>query len=263
MNLNLENPHQETEKIAVFVQGVLAQANKKKVVIAVSGGVDSVLALALLSRSLDKKNIFPTFLPYKNQDMDDAKLAAEFLKIPKNNWREIGIEPIVTRVEQLTEIKIEPQFANIAQIRLGNVMARSRMIIVYDLAKKLDALVCGTENKSDKYLGYFTRFGDEASDFEPLIHLYKTQLRQLAQFMNLPKVFSNKSASAGLWEGQTDEGELGFSYVQADPIMASFFEEKLSEKKIAKKLKLSPELVAKVLGRVRAMAFKHEVPYKI
>src|SRR5258708_26883046 len=102
-----------------------------------------------------------------------------------------------------------------------------RMIILYDLAKKYKALVCGTENKSENLLGYFTRFGDQASDIEPIEHLYKTQVYQLAKYLNLPDAIITQQPSAGLWQGQTDEGQFGFTYEEADQVLFLHFEKKL------------------------------------
>ena len=141
------------------------------------------------------------------------------------------------------------------QLRLGNIMARVRMIAVYDLAKKLDALVCGTENKSEKYLGYFTRFGDEASDIEPIQHLYKTQIRQLVEYLKMPQTFLEKPPSAGLWQDQTDEKELGFSYEEADKALAEIIDGEQTGADAAIK--------TKVQARVKSQHFKHEVPYKL
>ena len=139
-------------------------------------------------------------------------------------------------------------------------MARTRMMIIYDLAKKNDALVCGTENKSEKYLGYFTRFGDEASDIEPIVHLYKTQVRQLSEFLDLPTQIQTKQPTADLWEGQTDEQELGFSYEIADRVLMQLIDEGKPGAKIEG---MDPELVAKVIQRVGQMKFKQQVPYQI
>lgn len=156
-------------------------------------------------------------------------------------------------------------------------MARSRMIMLFDQAKKLDALVCGTENKSEKYLGYFTRFGDEASDIEPIQGFYKTQIRQLAEHLQLPEVFLKKSPSAGLWKDQTDEQELGFSYAVADQIFEQLIDEKggvlylqLIEGQRLPEVttaihqvlpEISKEIITTVLKRVQSQQFKHEVPY--
>ena len=134
-------------------------------------------------------------------------------------------------------------------------MARVRMIAVFDLAKQLDALVCGTENKSEKYLGYFTRFGDEASDIEPIQHLYKTQVKVLARQLQLPPVFLQKAPSAGLWADQTDEKELGFSYEQADQVLVELIDGEQSDP--------TAEIKEKVKQRIISQEFKRQAPYRL
>jgi NAD+ synthase len=134
-------------------------------------------------------------------------------------------------------------------------MARVRMIAVFDLAKKLGGLVCGTENKSEHYLGYFTRFGDSASDIEPLCHLYKTQIRQYATALGIPNQIITKAPSAGLWEEQTDEQELGFTYEQADIVIAEFLGETEENDEV------STDIRQKVVARIQSQQFKLEVPY--
>lgn len=257
MSLFIENSSQEIKKITSFIINTLSNANKEEVVIAVSGGIDSALSLELLSKTLSLKNIYPIFLPFAKQDMSDAKLLATYLNIPESNWQEVNIERIVNEVAKLQEIKSEDH------LRLGNIMARSRMIVVYDLAKKLNALVCGTENKSEKYLGYFTRFGDEASDFEPIVHLYKTQVRQLVKQLDLPKVFLSKDPSAELWQDQTDEQELGFSYGVADMVIESVIINGEDLKEFSKKSNVELIIVKKVVDRVNSVKFKHQVPYSL
>ncbi|MDH5532881.1 MAG: NAD+ synthase [Candidatus Pacebacteria bacterium] len=257
MLLTLQNPNREIEKVTDFIQSTLKRAHKKNVVIAVSGGIDSALSLGLLSKTIPLNNIYPIFLPYDKQDMGDAKLLSKHLNIPGENWQEVNIEKIVNTVAKLQEINSDDH------LRLGNIMARSRMIVVYDLAKKLNALVCGTENKSEKYLGYFTRFGDEASDFEPIVHLYKTQVRQLVESMELPEIFLTKDPSAGLWEDQTDEQELGFSYKEADLIIDQIYFDKMALDSFLNNFDIDEETVDKVINRVNSVKFKHQVPYTL
>jgi NAD+ synthase len=141
------------------------------------------------------------------------------------------------------------------------------MIAIFDFAKLKNALVVGTENKSEHYLGYFTRFGDEASDVEPLLTLYKTQVRQLAQELNLPEVFLQKAPSAGLWPGQSDEVELGFSYELADQVLSYLIDQNKSETEIkALFAKTTPEkklAVAQILNHIKQVSFKQQVPYHL
>jgi len=145
-------------------------------------------------------------------------------------------------------------------IRKGNVIARIRMIILYDLARKLNALVCGTENKSEHLLGYFTRFGDEASDFEPIRHLYKTQVYEIARYLGVPKSIIEKNPSANLWTNQTDEDEFGFSYQEADQVLHLYFDKKLSIDEIEKQ---GLGNTNKIIDFAKKNSYKHKVPYAI
>lgn len=254
MSLVLTNPHQEIERIVTFIRQTFHNQGKKNAVIAVSGGIDSALSLTLLTQALGAENVTPVFLPYDVQSTADAKEVSRFNQIPEAQGQEINIQPLVDSFVAELRISEEDTF------RKGNIMARCRMVVVYDLAKKLDALVCGTENKSEKYLGYFTRFGDEASDLEPLQHLYKTQVRQLAQILELPEPILSKAPSAGLWNNQTDESELGYTYQQADLVLQEYIDKKRKPEQIVLE-NVSQETIEQVVQRVQAMEFKHQVPY--
>jgi NAD+ synthase len=146
------------------------------------------------------------------------------------------------------------------QLRLGNIMARIRMTALYDLAKEHNGLVCGTENKSEFLLGYFTRHGDEASDFEPIRHLYKTQIYELGKHLNVPESIINLHPTAGLWDGQTDEGDFGFSYQEADLILNLYFDKKMALSKLTTK---SYPNFKKIIQRINRGSFKHHSPYVI
>src|SRR5437588_246919 len=134
--------------------------------------------------------------------------------IPQNNIRFLSIKHSVDAIAE--DLKMKQSGDN--RLRLGNIAARVRMIMLFDYAKEKDTIVCVTENKSENLLGYFTRFGDQASDIEPLEHLYKTQIIALATYLNIPEKIIKQQPSAGLWEGQTDEGQFGFTYKEADQV---------------------------------------------
>lgn len=153
------------------------------------------------------------------------------------------------------------QITKLNHLRLANLMARTRMMLIYDYAKRHDALVIGTENYSEHLLGYFTRFGDEASDVEPIRHLYKTQVIELAKHLQIPKSIITKAPSADLWTGQSDENEMGFSYADADPILYLNDQGKTPAEIIATGFK--EDLVKIILSQVNKNSFKQEVPYKI
>lgn len=247
---------QKIEKIIEFLENTWAKQSMQYAVIAVSGGIDSAVSLSLLARSLPKENIFPVLLPYGRQNMEDAKTICVWNSIPQQNWVEINIKKVVDTICSQNKIPIRDR------VRRGNVMARVRMIFVYDLAKAKNALVCGTENKSEHFLGYFTRFGDSASDVEPLTSLYKTQVRELAQELGIPQQILAKHPSAGLWHEQTDEDELGFTYEQADQVLAELIDKKKKGDSIVIE-GISPETIQYVNARVQSNRFKQEVPYTI
>lgn len=249
----------KTSLIIDFLQNTFLKTKKKNAVIAVSGGIDSALSLALLSRALPKNQIWPILLPYGRQDMKDAEQLLEFLEIPFENKKILNIASIVDAACQSLEIEEEDK------LRRGNVIARMRMIAIFDYAKSKEALVVGTENKSEHYLGYFTRFGDQASDIEPIISLYKTEVRQLVKELKLPAIFLEKAPSAGLWQDQSDEKEFGFTYELADQVLNYLIDQQKTEQEILSFFitKEQKDLVKKVLSRVKAMAFKHQVPYSL
>ena len=247
---------QAVDQITQFIAQTFKKTGQQKAIIGVSGGIDSALSLTLITQALGAEKVVPVMLPYGDQDLSDGELVLEFNQIPAPAWEVIDIKAAVDAAAQLTSVELSDK------VRFGNLMARTRMIMLYDLAKKHDGLVCGTENKSEKYLGYFTRFGDEASDLEPIIHLYKTEVRQLAEDLNLPESVQKKPPTADLWAGQTDEQELGFSYEVADQVLVQL----IDEGKPATEIKVEgvePELVKKVIQRVEQLEFKQQVPYQI
>ena len=252
----MQNAQQKIDQIVNFIQKVYQDQHFDKAVIAVSGGLDSAVSLTLLAKALPKEQIYPLFLPFAAQEMEDAREICEFNQIPQGNWDEINIQPMVDILLQELMIKKNADATQQDLMRAGNIMARMRMIVVFDQAKNLEALVCGTENKSESMLGYFSRFGDGASDVEPIKHLFKTEVRQLAEELGISEKYLTKPPSAGLWAGQTDEQEMGFKYSEADQVLAA-----LEAGADLSKLDLQPDLIAKITTRVKQNAFKHEVPY--
>lgn len=272
-------PPQESKHIIAFLKKTTKLSKHSKLIIALSGGLDSATTLALATQAIGPANVYVLKLPYNlthPELLEHANSAIKQCKIPKKNVLELDIAPAVDKIWGSILITLsKSQTGNskdLNQIRLGNVMARVRMIYLYDTAKTIKALVCGTENRSEQLLGYFTRFGDEASDLEPLKHLYKTQVKQLATYLKVPQAIIDQPPTAGLWQDQTDEVELGFPYEIADQVLYLYFDKKMSSKAIVKKLssqdKTKPEkhwraLVTTVLDRVNAASFKHNLPYTI
>ena len=258
MNNSLDiNPLTETEKITSFSKTVLREQGFKNVVIGLSGGIDSITCLSLLEKSLSAPNIFVAYLYYFESQIGSLLPFLKKANIPQKNNYSISIKNLVDQVKKT--IKLTENSKNY-ELRLGNIMARVRMIILYDLAKKHSAIVSGTENKSEFYLGYFTRFGDEASDFEPIRHLYKTQVCQLAKYLDVPKKIVDLCPTAGLWPGQTDEKDFGFSYKEADIVLDLYFDQK---KPISEIISKGFPNAKKIIEWVCKNSFKRHLPYVV
>lgn len=210
-----------------FIQDAVETAGMAGVVVGVSGGVDSSLSAALAARALGPERVHGFLLPYRTSNPaseQDARAVAEHLGIPH---RKIDISPMVDAY-----FAMEP---DADPTRRGNKMARERMTILFDQAKKLDALVLGTSNKTEILLGYSTVFGDNASSLNPLGDLYKTQVWQLSRHLGLPGQVIDKAPSADLWPGQTDEGDLGVDYGTADEVLHLLFDEGLRPEEIVER----------------------------
>lgn len=247
-NLSIE-PQKEIKRIVLFLRNTFKKQHMNRAVIGLSGGIDSMVCYYLLKKVLPKKNIIAVYLPYQKYT---PKVYLKQIK----NLISISIRKPVDELKKT----IFSGGTESEKIMLGNIMARVRMIILFDFAKKHNALVCGTENKTEHLLGYFTRFGDAASDIEPISHLYKTQIRQLAKYLWVPKSIIDQHPTAGLWKGQTDEKEFGFSYEEADKVLYLYFEKKFSSRKIQK---LGLENAEKIITFATQNAFKLKTPYYI
>ncbi|MFY9402092.1 MAG: NAD+ synthase [Candidatus Omnitrophota bacterium] len=197
-------------KIVAWIKKEVKSAKAKGIVLGLSGGLDSAVAAGLSCQAIGRGNVLALILPCNSiaEDLKDAKLVVKALKLKAKN---IGL----TKVYELF-IKLLPP-ANI--LTKANLKPRLRMAALYYFANKLNYLVCGTSNKTEASIGYFTKFGDGGADILPLAGLLKYQVRDLARELNIPKKIISKAPSAGLWRGQTDEAELGLTYNELDDIL--------------------------------------------
>jgi NAD+ synthase len=247
------NNQEVSKKIFDFLKKEFRGKGKTKAVLAISGGIDSAVCAFLCKKA--ELDLYALILPYKEKGKDGEKIAKE-LGLADDRFFTTDIAPVVDKtVEEMEKIM------KVDQVDKGNIMARQRMIIQYALARSLGGLVVGTENFSEYYLGYFTLYGDQACDITPISGLFKTQVYDLARYLNVPDYVLNRKPSADLWEGQTDEKELGFSYEDADQILYLSVIKKYSKEKIIKK-GFELNLVSKVLERVKATEFKRQSPPK-
>jgi NAD+ synthase len=198
------------EKIVNWLRAQVEQARAKGVVLGLSGGVDSCVVAALAKEALGKDKVLALILPCNSQkkDLADAELFAQ----------KFGIKTKLINLTKINDslVRILPPAD---RLTLANIRPRLRMIVLYYFARKLNYLVCGTSNKSELMVGYFTKYGDGASDIVPLGDLLKTQVRKLAKDLKIPEGIITKPPTAGLWPGQTDEGEMGIPYPELDDIL--------------------------------------------
>ncbi|MFO1532089.1 MAG: NAD+ synthase [Thermoplasmatota archaeon] len=238
--------------IVAFLQHHVEGAHAKGVVVGVSGGLDSAVVAALAVRSLGTESVLAIMLPSPDshpEDAEHARLVCDSIGLKPLLH---GIGPIVAGLDKTLGGHPDARIA-------GNAKARARMMILYAEAQKRDFLVCGTGNKSELLTGYFTKWGDGGVDLQPIGDLYKTQVRELARHLGIPAPIIAKPPSAGLYPGQTDEGDMGLSYEELDSVLKGM-ELNLAPDAIARKSGLKHDLVAKVEAMVRKTEHKRHLP---
>ncbi len=242
---------QETDRIAAFIARHVHDAGYERAVLGISGGVDSALVAALCARALGPANVYGMLLPYETSNplsLAHGRMVIEQLGLASGLFQ---ITPMVKAF-----VARDPDMSG---VRRGNIMARCRMIALYDQSAAWDALVMGTGNRTETLLGYFTLYGDSAAALRPISHLYKVQVRALATHLGLPAEIVAKDPSADLWAGQTDEDELGFTYDDADQVLYLLTEAGLTEKEIVGHGFASATIQA-IERRMASSAFKLEEP---
>ena len=234
-----------------FVREEVTKVGVGKVVLGLSGGIDSALVAHLAAEGLGPENVHAVVMPYKSSNPESeahARLVAENLGI---NWQVVEITPMVDAYFTL--------FPDADNMRRGNKMARERMTILFDHSAALGALVLGTSNKTELLLGYGTLFGDMASALNPIGDLYKTQIWQLAEEMGVPQVVIDKQPSADLWAGQTDEQELGFTYRAVDELLYHMVDLRMTRAELMAH-GFAPEFIDSIYRKVQNSHFKRRLP---
>jgi NAD+ synthase len=239
------------EILTGFIRTEVTRTGLSRAVIGLSGGIDSALSCILAVEALGKENVLAVRMPYKassKDSLDHAQLLIDQLGIPSKT-----IE-ITDMVEPLFKLDSE-----ISNMRKGNIMARERMIVLYDQSEVFKGLVIGTSNKTEILLGYSTLYGDSASAMNPIGDLYKTQVRQLSRAMNIPAPIVDKAPSADLWVDQTDEKELGFTYEEVDKLLYLLIDQRYSPQE-AIEAGFEEKFVQGVVNRVRRYQYKRMQP---
>ena len=248
LDLNLKDIHNE---LVEFLRENFKKAGFSKAVLGLSGGIDSALVAYLLRDALGKENVLAIMMPYKSSNPDSlnhAKLVVEDLKIS-------------AKTIEITDM-IDAYFKNekeASSLRMGNKMARERMSILFDYSSKENALVVGTSNKTEIYLGYSTQFGDSACALNPIGDLYKTNIWDLSRYLKIPNELIEKKPSADLWEGQTDEQEMGLTYKEADQVLYRMLEENKTVEEVLRE-GFNKDLVDNIVRRMNRSEYKRRMP---
>ncbi len=249
-NLDI-NTDLATEIISGFIHSETTRAGFSRAVVGVSGGVDSALACFLTARALGGENVLALRMPYKTSSqasLDHAQLVID----------RTGVQSITVPISDIADGLIN-QFPDMSKIRQGNIMARSRMIVLYDRSVAFNGLVVGTGNKTEILLGYSTVYGDSACAFNPVGDLYKAQIRQLSRALGVPDVIIDKAPTADLWAGQTDEGEFGFTYAEVDQLLYLLVDERYTPEKCIQ-AGSDKKFVETVVKRIQRSHFKRVMP---
>jgi NAD+ synthase len=222
-----------------------------KVVLGLSGGIDSALSLYLAVQAFGKDNVIAVCMPYRTSSSSSLTDAEEAI-------RDTGVQSLIVDISPQIDAYFE-LMPEATPLRKGNKMARERMTILYDLSAHYQALVLGTSNRTELLLGYGTQFGDAASAVNPLGDLYKTQVRQLSKYIGVPRSILEKAPSADLWEDQTDEKELGFSYFEVDQLLYHLLDRRLTRNQLLD-LGFSASFMDHVTKRIARNQYKRRMP---
>ncbi|MCC6614900.1 MAG: NAD+ synthase [Anaerolineae bacterium] len=237
--------------IVGFIQDQLAKAGVKRAVIGLSGGIDSALSAYLSAEALGAENVMAVRMPYKSSSEDSLNDAESVIQA-------LGLTALTVPITEMADPLIE-RFPDMSNVRKGNIMARLRMTILYDQSAAWGGLVMGTSNKTEILLGYSTIYGDSGVALQPIGDLYKTQIRQLAAAMNVPQAILDKPPSADLWVGQTDEGELGYTYAEVDQLLYLLVDERYTLDEAVDEGFARP-FVEGVWQRVKSNHYKRTMP---
>ncbi len=235
-----------------FLKNETNRIGINKAVIGLSGGIDSAVSAYLSARAFGPENVLCVMMPYKTSSKNSLTDAKKIIK-------DLGVRSKTVNISKAVDAYLNTLEGDVSNLRKGNVMARMRMIVLYDESAKENALVIGTGNKTEILLGYTTLFGDSACAINPIGDLYKTQIFELAKHLNVPKEVIDKKPSADLWEGQTDEEEMGITYSMVDKFLYEKVDERRTDEELIK-LGFEKSFVEKINKMISRNQFKRLPP---
>lgn len=234
-----------------FIRSEITRAGFEHAVVGLSGGLDSALSCFLAAEALSPENVLAVRMPYKTSSADSLDHAQQVIDAT-------GVRALTIPITEMADPLIA-RFPAMSQLRKGNIMARARMIVLYDQSADFQAIVVGTSNKTEMLLGYSTLFGDSASGINPLGDLYKTQVRQLSRAVGVPEAIVAKPPTADLWQGQTDEADLGFTYDDVDRLLYLLVDQRYSPEDCVA-AGFAQAFVDAVVTRIRRNQYKRMLP---
>ncbi|MEA2576409.1 MAG: synthase [Chloroflexia bacterium] len=263
MKAHTLHPKSVTDRLAIhpeltrnllveFIRHEVRKFGFNRLVLGLSGGIDSALSATLAAEALGPENVVGIMLPYRTSSPESeghARLLAE----------QLGIQSDIIDITPMAEPLFEHYRGDLSNLRRGNVLARLRMVAVFDRSAAENALVLGTSNKTEYLLGYTTWYGDSAASIQPIGDLYKTQIRALSRAVGVPAPIIEKKPSADLWPGQTDESEMGLSYDTVDQVLYLLVDERLDPQYVIE-MGFDESLVSRVVRTVRNNQYKRMTP---
>ena len=244
----------DVSRITGFIKETVAAVHAEGAVVGISGGIDSAVVVKLCADALGADRVHAIFMPVNGTPKDDYRQTESMCQAWGVRYDVIDIQPAA---DAFAKMILKP---GDDPLQKGNMMSRCRMIVLFDAARREKRLVFGTTNRSELLMGYMTKFGDGAEDASPICRFYKTQIWEIARLIGVPGEIIDKVPTAGLWDGQTDEEEMGVTYLALDKAL-NVMEQGATDAEMAEAAGITEEKAAEIRTQVSRMEHKHLPAY--